>query len=177
MLSTLLSRTTTLTASRLTALSTALPTTIPTYIPNTISASLSTSSISTSSISTSSISTSSISTSISTSSISTSISTSRTLATRAGTSKTKGRIDLKLLTGKSTRGIIHSLRSTGNSVSHSKRRTRRVFAPNVFKRRLYSEVLDEMVGPINVSATGLRDIDKFGGLDRYLIKNPLKRTV
>jgi ribosomal protein L28 len=41
---------------------------------------------------------------------------------------------------------------------------------------LYSEVLEEMVGPVYVSATGLRDIDKFGGLDRYLINNPLKRT-
>ena len=98
---------------------------------------------------------------------------SRPLATRARPSKTKGK--LIPLSGKSARGIIHSQRSTGNNVSHSKRRTRRTFKANVFKRTLYSEVLDDMVGPLYVSASGLRDIDKFGGIDNYVMQNPLKR--
>ncbi len=74
------------------------------------------------------------------------------------------------------RGIIHSKRSTGNNVSHSKRRTKRLFEVNINYRRLYSEVLDEMVGPIHVSASGLRDIDKIGGLDNYVLRNPWGRT-
>jgi large subunit ribosomal protein L28 len=76
---------------------------------------------------------------------------------------------------KTHRGIIHSLRATGNNVSHSRRHTRRVFRPNVFWRRLYSEVLDKQCGPMHVSATALRDIDKCGGLDNYVLKNPYKR--
>ena len=77
---------------------------------------------------------------------------------------------------KQKRGIVHSRRATGFNVSHSKRRTRRTFKPNVFWRTLYSEVLDEKVGPLHVSASGLRDLDKCGGLDNYIIKNPYKRV-
>mmetsp|Transcript_17568 Transcript_17568/g.36394 ORF Transcript_17568/g.36394 Transcript_17568/m.36394 type:complete len:148 (+) Transcript_17568:334-777(+) len=89
-------------------------------------------------------------------------------------SKTKGTLDIR--SGKSARGIIHSIKATGNNVSHSKRKTKRTFKPNVFKRRLYSEVLGSMVGPVNVSATGLRDIDKWGGLDNYILRNQNNRV-
>ena len=79
-------------------------------------------------------------------------------------------------TNKTHRGIIHSLRATGNNVSHSRRHTRRTFMPNVFWRKLYSETCGKMMGPMWVSATGLRDVDKCGGLDNYVKKNPYKRT-
>eukprot|EP00518_Triparma_eleuthera_P001987 CAMPEP_0182461022 /NCGR_PEP_ID=MMETSP1319-20130603/5712_1 /TAXON_ID=172717 /ORGANISM="Bolidomonas pacifica, Strain RCC208" /LENGTH=122 /DNA_ID=CAMNT_0024660223 /DNA_START=319 /DNA_END=687 /DNA_ORIENTATION=- len=82
-----------------------------------------------------------------------------------------------MTTGRIRRGIIHSKRATGNNVSHSKRRTKRTFLPNTFPHRLYSELCDKKLGPFQVSASGLRDVDKCGGLDNYVIKNPYKRTV
>jgi large subunit ribosomal protein L28 len=58
----------------------------------------------------------------------------------------------------------------GNNVSHSERKTRRSFKPNVFIKRVYSEVLDEMV-QFHLTAATLRSIDKVGGLDNYLLKS------
>lgn len=58
----------------------------------------------------------------------------------------------------------------GNNVSHSERKTRRSFKPNVFIKRVYSEVLDEMVR-FHLTAAALRSIDKVGGLDNYLLKS------
>jgi large subunit ribosomal protein L28 len=58
----------------------------------------------------------------------------------------------------------------GNKVSHSERKTRRKFKPNVFLKRLYSEVLNKMLR-FHVTASALRSIDKAGGLDRYLLKS------
>jgi large subunit ribosomal protein L28 len=47
------------------------------------------------------------------------------------------------------------------------RHTRRKFKPNVFLKRVYSEILDEMVR-FHLTASTLRSIDKAGGLDNYL---------
>jgi len=58
----------------------------------------------------------------------------------------------------------------GNRVSFSEKKTRRKFKPNVFKKRLYSEILDEMIR-FHVTAKALRTIDKYGGLDNYLLHN------
>ena len=56
---------------------------------------------------------------------------------------------------------------SGNNVSFSMRHTRRKFKPNVFLKRVYSEILDEMVR-FHLTASTLRSIDKAGGLDNYL---------
>lgn len=48
------------------------------------------------------------------------------------------------------------------------RATKRTFKPNVFKKRVYSEVLDEMVR-FHLTTSTLRSIDKAGGLDNYLL--------
>jgi large subunit ribosomal protein L28 len=56
----------------------------------------------------------------------------------------------------------------GNNVSFSMRATKRKFKPNVFVKRVYSEVLDEMV-PFHLTTSALRSIDKAGGLDNYLL--------
>jgi large subunit ribosomal protein L28 len=58
---------------------------------------------------------------------------------------------------------------SGNNVSFSERKTKRKFKPNVFIKRVYSEVLDEMV-KFHLTAATLRSIDKAGGLDNYLVK-------
>jgi large subunit ribosomal protein L28 len=50
---------------------------------------------------------------------------------------------------------------TGNNVSHSKRRTKRVFDVNLFTRKFYW-VEQDMWIRLKVSAAGLRTINKLG---------------
>ena len=49
----------------------------------------------------------------------------------------------------------------GNNVSHSNKRTKRTFAPNLKIKKFYVPELDEWV-VLKVSAAGLRTIDKKG---------------
>jgi large subunit ribosomal protein L28 len=49
----------------------------------------------------------------------------------------------------------------GNNVSHSKRRTRRTFLPNLFKKRFFLAETGEWIS-LKVSASGLRTITKKG---------------
>jgi large subunit ribosomal protein L28 len=49
----------------------------------------------------------------------------------------------------------------GNNVSHSKRRTKRRFYPNLIKKRFYIAEEDRWV-TLKVSAAGLRTINKVG---------------
>ena len=59
---------------------------------------------------------------------------------------------------------------SGNNVSFSMKATKRTFKPNVFIKRVYSEILDEMI-PFHLTASTLRSIDKMGGLDEYLLRS------
>lgn len=49
----------------------------------------------------------------------------------------------------------------GNNVSHSLRRTKRLFVPNLFDKRFYLEEEGRWV-KLRVSADGMRTIDKKG---------------
>lgn len=49
----------------------------------------------------------------------------------------------------------------GNNVSHSKRRTKRRFYPNLIKKRFYIAEEDRWV-TLKISAAGLRTINKVG---------------
>jgi len=49
----------------------------------------------------------------------------------------------------------------GNNVSHSKRRTKRKFYPNLFDKKFYLTEEDRWV-KLRVSAAGIRTIDKKG---------------
>jgi large subunit ribosomal protein L28 len=49
----------------------------------------------------------------------------------------------------------------GNNVSHSKRRTKRKFHPNLFDKKFYLAEEDRYV-TLKVSAAGLRNINKLG---------------
>lgn len=53
---------------------------------------------------------------------------------------------------------------TGNNVSHSKRRTKRRFLPNVHKKRYYIPETDQWV-TLKVSAHAMRNINKIGVYD------------
>jgi len=50
---------------------------------------------------------------------------------------------------------------TGNHVSHSNRKTKRVFKPNLQKKRFYIPTEDRWV-TLKVSAAGIRNINKRG---------------
>lgn len=57
----------------------------------------------------------------------------------------------------------------GNNVSHSKRRTKRRFLPNLAKKKFYIEEEQRWVS-LKVSSAGLRLIDKVG------LKEALRRA-
>ncbi|KIO24373.1 hypothetical protein M407DRAFT_101649 [Tulasnella calospora MUT 4182] len=56
----------------------------------------------------------------------------------------------------------------GNNVPHSKQKTRRSWLPNVQSKRLYSEILGTTM-KTKVTTRALKTIDKYGGIDGYLL--------
>ena len=77
---------------------------------------------------------------------------------------------------RSRRGLYNGkdVRS-GNNVSFSMKATKRTFKPNVFIKRVYSDILGDMVR-FHLTASTLRSIDKAGGLDNYLLDPRRKFT-
>lgn len=57
---------------------------------------------------------------------------------------------------------------TGNNVSHSHRKTRRRFLPNLHNVSLLSEILGRKVS-LRITAATLRTVDHNGGLDKFLL--------
>lgn len=57
---------------------------------------------------------------------------------------------------------------TGNNVSHSKRKTRRRFLPNLQNVSLYSDSLKEVV-KLRITVAALRTVDHNGGIDSFLL--------
>jgi large subunit ribosomal protein L28 len=60
-------------------------------------------------------------------------------------------------------------RQIGHRVSHSNRKTKRRFLPNLLNVTLMSEVLGRSVR-LRISANALRTVDHRGGLDAFLMK-------
>lgn len=58
---------------------------------------------------------------------------------------------------------------TGHKVSHSNRKTKRRFLPNLVNVTLTSEALDRSVR-FRISANALKTVDHRGGLDGFLAK-------
>ncbi|MFL2768037.1 MAG: 50S ribosomal protein L28 [Dehalococcoidia bacterium] len=58
---------------------------------------------------------------------------------------------------------------SGNNVSHAKNRNKRRFNPNLQKMSFWSSVLSKKIN-ITVATSAIRDIDKAGSFDSYLIK-------
>ena len=67
------------------------------------------------------------------------------------------------LTGK---GVL-----VGHKVSHSNRKSKRRFLPNLVNVTLTSDALNRSVR-LRVSANGLRSVEHRGGLDAFLLKAP-----
>eukprot|EP00904_Undaria_pinnatifida_P000350 jgi/Undpi1/10315/HiC_scaffold_28.g12766.m1 len=61
----------------------------------------------------------------------------------------------------------------GNTISFSNKKNRRTWKPNVQKKALYSEVLDDWV-KFHLTTYALRCVDRAGGIDKYLLKTPDK---
>jgi len=59
----------------------------------------------------------------------------------------------------------------GNNVSHSKRKTRRRFLPNMQNISLLSDKLGKVVR-LRVPTSTIRTIEKNGGIDSYLMSMP-----
>jgi large subunit ribosomal protein L28 len=57
----------------------------------------------------------------------------------------------------------------GHKVSHSNRKTKRRFLPNLINVSMISDALDRSVR-LRISANALRTVDHRGGLDAFLIK-------
>jgi large subunit ribosomal protein L28 len=60
-------------------------------------------------------------------------------------------------------------RQIGHKVSHSNRKTKRQFKPNLLNVTLISDVLGRSVR-LRISANALKTVDHRGGLDAFLIK-------
>ncbi len=63
---------------------------------------------------------------------------------------------------------------TGNNVSHSKRRTKRRFLPNLQKKRFYIPETDKWI-TLKVTAKAIRSINKVG-VSAYILKCQQKGT-
>jgi len=57
----------------------------------------------------------------------------------------------------------------GHNVSHSNRKTNRRFDPNLQKVTFHSDALRRAV-PLRVTTRALRTVQKYGGLDPFLVK-------
>ena len=57
----------------------------------------------------------------------------------------------------------------GHKVSHSNRKTKRRFLPNLVNVTLMSDALNRSVR-LRISANGLRSVEHRGGLDAFLLK-------
>ncbi len=61
----------------------------------------------------------------------------------------------------------------GNNVSHAKNRTGRLFLSNIFSKYIFSEVMGKV--KVRISHRGERTVDKYGGLDQFLLNAKNRR--
>jgi large subunit ribosomal protein L28 len=69
-------------------------------------------------------------------------------------------IELGLYHGKD----IHN----GNRISHSHSRAKRFFYPNVQKKRVWSDAMNDWIR-FNMTTAAMKAIDNFGGIDNYIL--------
>lgn len=62
----------------------------------------------------------------------------------------------------------------GNNVSHSQRKSRRVFKPNIKLVKCYSQLMAQEYR-FKIVTSCLRSIDKAGGLDNYLLSAKISK--
>jgi large subunit ribosomal protein L28 len=57
----------------------------------------------------------------------------------------------------------------GNNISHSGRKTRRTWKPNVVSKRVWSDAMDDWVR-FSMTTRAMKEIDNYGGIDNYLLR-------
>jgi large subunit ribosomal protein L28 len=67
--------------------------------------------------------------------------------------------------------LTGKMAQTGHKVSHSNRKSKRRFLPNLCNVTLMSDALGRSVR-LRISAHALRTVDHRGGLDAFLLKAP-----
>ncbi|PCH37416.1 hypothetical protein WOLCODRAFT_109823 [Wolfiporia cocos MD-104 SS10] len=71
---------------------------------------------------------------------------------------------------RSQRGLFHGkMKQFGNNNPFSKKKTRRDWLPNVQSKRLFSDTMQEFL-KLKVTTRALKTINKYGGIDEYLLK-------
>ena len=65
--------------------------------------------------------------------------------------------------------LTGKIRQIGNRVSHSNRKTKRRFRPNLLNVTLLSDALSRSIR-LRISANALKTVDHRGGLDAFLLK-------
>lgn len=58
----------------------------------------------------------------------------------------------------------------GNNVSHSERKTKRTFRPNLHKKKLFSDILGTSFR-LRITPRALKAIEFKGGFDSYILKS------
>ena len=61
--------------------------------------------------------------------------------------------------------------SLGNNVSHAHNKTRRNFMPNLQKKNIYSDILNQMIR-LKISTKAIKTIECSGGFDKYIVSIP-----
>ena len=61
--------------------------------------------------------------------------------------------------------------SLGNNVSHAHNKTKRSFEPNLQKKSIYSDILNQMI-KLKISTKAIKSIEFAGGFDKYIISVP-----
>ena len=64
--------------------------------------------------------------------------------------------------------------SLGNNVSHAHNKTKRTFIPNLQRKNIYSDILNQMVR-LKISTKAIKSIECAGGFDKYIVSIPNKK--
>ncbi|MCL2331447.1 MAG: 50S ribosomal protein L28 [Proteobacteria bacterium] len=70
--------------------------------------------------------------------------------------------------------VTNKKTQVGMNVSHSHRRTKRTFKPNLQTCKFHSDILGRDFSLL-LSTAGLRTLTKHGGLDQYVVSKPVSR--
>ena len=61
----------------------------------------------------------------------------------------------------------------GNNVSKANNKSKRIFIPNIQSVTFKSEILNQNL-KLNVAASSVRTVSKYGGIDEFFIRNKCK---
>eukprot|EP01100_Stratorugosa_tubuloviscum_P001475 TRINITY_DN1329_c1_g2_i1.p1 TRINITY_DN1329_c1_g2~~TRINITY_DN1329_c1_g2_i1.p1 ORF type:complete len:149 (-),score=54.81 TRINITY_DN1329_c1_g2_i1:84-530(-) len=79
----------------------------------------------------------------------------------------------RAIPGRASRGLYGGRQiGYGNIVTFSEKKIRRTWKPNVQTKKIYSDLLGEL--KLRVTCYTLRNLDRYGGIDNYLLFSRIK---